>query len=302
MGPLVRCARRGRGSPTSSRPAAAGRVLRVRSQLRQTAVGRSRPGRRGADSLSLLQRWRRHADRDDQVGDDAAACVTDSVSQQLRLLRWQFPRRLAQRPVYVRARCFAASARTRARGMPQAWPLRPSVDAGAADGHRHGPGSLSAPVAAWDPARGILIRGATVVTMDTEHSVIHDGQVLVRSGQIAAVWQGRQPPAGLDVGNPSIIEADPDDLLFPGLINLHDHPSEDFLYLVLPPSSDAIASQGKSGTDPYANRYQWRNPATMPPEFARLLINPVGVLVGTVRPRAGNRGALVRADRRIARW
>jgi hypothetical protein len=42
-------------------------------------------------------------------------------------------------------------------------------------------------VAAWDPARGILIRGATVVTMDTEHSVIHDGQVLVRSGQIAAV-------------------------------------------------------------------------------------------------------------------
>src|SRR4029077_11913133 len=67
---------------------------------------------------------------------------------------------------------------------------------------------LRPPVAAWDPARGILIRGATVVTMDTEHSVIHDGQVLVRSGQIAAVWQGRQPPAGLDVGNPSIIEAD----------------------------------------------------------------------------------------------
>lgn len=138
---------------------------------------------------------------------------------------------------------------------------------------------LRPPVAAWDPARGILIRGATVVTMDTGHSVIHDGQVLVRSGQIAAVWQGRQPPAGLDVGNPSIIEADPGDLLFPGLINLHDHPSEDFLYLVLPPSSDAIASQGKSGTDPYANRYQWRNPATMPPEFARLLTNPVGVLV-----------------------
>ena len=48
---------------------------------------------------------------------------------------------------------------------------------------------------------------------------------------------------------------------------------------MLPPSSDAIASQGKSGTDPYANRYQWRDPATMPPEFTRLLTNPVGVLV-----------------------
>ena len=139
--------------------------------------------------------------------------------------------------------------------------------------------SPRSPVAAWDPAAGILIRGATVVTMDAGHSVIRNGQVLVRSGQIAAVWQGSQPPAGLDLGNPGIIEADPDDLLFPGLINLHDHPSEDFLYLVLPPSSDAIAADGKSGTDPYANRYQWRDPATMPPEFTRLLTNPVGVLV-----------------------
>lgn len=138
--------------------------------------------------------------------------------------------------------------------------------------------SPRSPVAAWDPAAGILIRGATVVTMDGRHSVLHNGQVLVRSGQIAAVWQGSQPPTGLDIGHPSVIEADPDDLLFPGLINLHDHPSEDFLYLVLPPSSDAITSQGKSGTDPYANRYQWRDPATMPPEFARLLTNPVGVL------------------------
>ena len=138
--------------------------------------------------------------------------------------------------------------------------------------------SPRSPVAAWDPAEGILISGATVVTMDAGHSVIRNGQVLVRSGRIAAVWQGSRPLV-VDLGNPSIIEAGPDDLLFPGLINLHDHPGEDFLYLVLPPSSDAIAADGKSGTDPYANRYQWRDPGTMPPEFARLLTNPVGVLV-----------------------
>ena len=134
------------------------------------------------------------------------------------------------------------------------------------------------PPAAWDPARGILIRGATVVTMDDLHTVIPDGQVLVRAGRIAALWSGPFPPAGVAIGDPAIIDASPDDLLFPGLINLHDHPSEDFLYLALPPADDAIPAQGKSGTDPYANRYQWNSPATMPPEFARLLTNPVGVL------------------------
>ena len=131
--------------------------------------------------------------------------------------------------------------------------------------------------APWDPARGVLIRGATVVTMDDQHTVFRDGQVLVRAGRIAAIWSGPVPPAGVVIGSPSIIDADPGDLLFPGLINLHDHPSEDFLYLVLPPSSDAIPEQGKAGPDPYANRYQW-NSATMPPEFHRLLSNPVGVL------------------------
>jgi hypothetical protein len=134
------------------------------------------------------------------------------------------------------------------------------------------------PPAAWDPAEGILIRGATVVTMDDLHTVIRDGQLLVRADRIAAVWSGPFPPADVLIGDPAIIDAGPDDLLFPGLINLHDHPSEDFLYLALPPADDAIPMQGKSGTDPHANRYQWNSPTTMPPEFARLLANPVGVL------------------------
>ena len=71
------------------------------------------------------------------------------------------------------------------------------------------------------------------------------------------------------IGDPAIIDASPDDLLFPGLINLHDHPSEDFRAPALPPADDAIPAQGKSGMHPYANRYQWNSPATTPRWFAR---------------------------------
>src|SRR5438552_15901919 len=82
----------------------------------------------------------------------------------------------------------------------------------------------SAPPAPWDPARGILIEGATVVTMDDLHTVIPHGRVLVRDGRIVAVWSGPQPPDGVEVGAASVIEAGPRDLLFPGLIGLRDHP------------------------------------------------------------------------------
>src|SRR3989442_1926344 len=40
--------------------------------------------------------------------------------------------------------------------------------------------------APWDPARGILIDGATVVTMDDLHTVIPHGRVLVHDGRIVA--------------------------------------------------------------------------------------------------------------------
>ena len=144
--------------------------------------------------------------------------------------------------------------------------------AGAASGAR--------PPQVWDPARGILIAGATVVTMDDAHDVIPHGNVLVRDGRIVAVWPGPKPPDGVSVGDASVVDAGPQDLLFPGLINLHDHASFDFLDPWLPPSSHAIASQGKGGTDPYANRYQWGadGSPTAPPEELRLIANPANVV------------------------
>jgi hypothetical protein len=139
--------------------------------------------------------------------------------------------------------------------------------------------------APWDPSRGLLIDGATVVTMDDRHTVVPHGRVLVRDGKIVAVWRGPKPPSGVTVGDASVLEAGPKDLLFPGLINLHDHPREDFLEAWLPPSSHAIPAQGKAGTDPYANRYQWGgggSSATTPPEQSRLVSNPADVLADPV--------------------
>ena len=81
-------------------------------------------------------------------------------------------------------------------------------------------------------------------------------------------------------GDASVVEAGPQDLLFPGLINLHDHPFFDVLEPWLPPASDAIPAQGKAGSDPYANRYQWgaTGSATVSPEHQRLVTNPADVL------------------------
>jgi 5-methylthioadenosine/S-adenosylhomocysteine deaminase len=136
---------------------------------------------------------------------------------------------------------------------------------------------VSAP---WDPARGILIEGATVVTMDDAHTVIPHGRVLVRDGRIAAVWQGPTPPAGVTVGNASVVRAGPHDLLFPSLINLHSHPREHHLHAWPAPSAHALPAQRKAGTDPYANRYQWGGggSSTAPPELTRLVTNAASVL------------------------
>jgi cytosine/adenosine deaminase-related metal-dependent hydrolase len=136
----------------------------------------------------------------------------------------------------------------------------------------------------WNATGGLLISGATIVTMDDHHDVIPFGNVLVRNGTIVAVWSGPKPPRGVTVGDASVVQAGPEDLVFPGLINAHDHPSYDFLEPWLPPSSDAIPSQGKAGSDPYANRYQWGadGSPTASLEERRLIDNPATVLNSSI--------------------
>jgi len=151
----------------------------------------------------------------------------------------------------------------------------PSTSAGASGAPRQ--------PAPWDPGRGVLIDGATVVTMDDHHTVIPHGRILVRNDRIVAVWSGPQTPEGVTIGDARVINAGPQDLLFPGLINLHSHPDDNFLPAWLPPSSHAIPAQAKAGTDPYANRYQWGgSSATAPPELRRLVANPRNVLASNL--------------------
>src|SRR5215208_2470842 len=134
---------------------------------------------------------------------------------------------------------------------------------------------LAAAARAADAQRRLLIKGATVVTMDAKHHVIPRGRVLIEGNRIAAVWQGRRRPPGVRLQGARRIKRGSRSLLFPGLINLHDHPNFGVLPPVPPPSSHALHAVGKLGTDPYDQRYEWNGAGgTGPDEFVRLIENP----------------------------
>ena len=135
----------------------------------------------------------------------------------------------------------------------------------------------------FNPARGLVLRG-TIVTMNDQHTVIENGSVLVRNDRIVALWQGPNAPFGTPVGDAEIVDFGPTALIFPGMINLHDHPTFDMLRLWPAPSSDAQPTLGRPlGTEPYANRYQWNDMLGFsPPEFRRLVENPQLALVSSL--------------------
>jgi 5-methylthioadenosine/S-adenosylhomocysteine deaminase len=130
----------------------------------------------------------------------------------------------------------------------------------------------------------ILLRG-TVVTMDPRRTILENGNVLIHDGKITAVWQGRKVPDGVLIGNALKPYLGPDALIFPGLINLHDHPNFDVLHLWPAPSSHKQPDLGRPlGTEPYANRYQWnRMSGNESPEFDRLIANPNNLLVDLLK-------------------
>src|SRR5262249_36853545 len=105
----------------------------------------------------------------------------------------------------------------------------------------------------FDPSRGILLHG-TVVTMDAAETIIHNGSLLVRSGKIVAMWQGTHIPAGVQIGDAVSIDLGTRALIFPGLINLHNHPTFDPVEVWPPPSSHVQPALGRPlGTEPYAD-------------------------------------------------
>jgi cytosine/adenosine deaminase-related metal-dependent hydrolase len=136
-----------------------------------------------------------------------------------------------------------------------------------------GMGSHSDPLP-FDPSRGLLLQG-TVVTMNAAHDVIDHGNVLVRGDRIVAVWRGAQPPASVTVGDAVVVDAGPKGLIFPGMINLHNHPTYDALSLWTAPSYAQPELGRRLRTDPYANRYQWNSMhGHASPEERRLIEMP----------------------------
>jgi 5-methylthioadenosine/S-adenosylhomocysteine deaminase len=132
------------------------------------------------------------------------------------------------------------------------------------------------------PTHGILLRG-TVVTMDAAGTILHNGNVLLRDGKIVATWNGQKPPKGISIGDAVQIDLGSDARIFPGLINLHNHPTYNMLELWPAPSSHVEANLGRPlGTEPYANRYQWNGMmawSAQPPEFRRLVDTPQTLLI-----------------------
>lgn len=102
-------------------------------------------------------------------------------------------------------------------------------------------GSLPAPeTAPADP--GILLRG-TLVTMNDRDEVIREGWVWIRSGRIAAVLRPGEP---LPAAATRAREVQAGGVIYPGLIDLHNHPE----YAAYPLMRI---------TKRYADRYEWRN-------------------------------------------
>src|SRR5262245_5317314 len=140
----------------------------------------------------------------------------------------------------------------------------------------HGAAPPRARSAPWDSSQGMLLEGM-VVTMNDARDVLRHGHVLVRDGRVVAVWDGPIPPAGIDLYSVARPELGPNALIYPGLINLHGHPLNDAAPLWQAPSSHTQAAAGRpTGTEPYANRYQWS--VDSPPEFLRIVSSARRVL------------------------
>jgi 5-methylthioadenosine/S-adenosylhomocysteine deaminase len=133
-------------------------------------------------------------------------------------------------------------------------------------------------VGAAAPSTPAMILDGTIVTMNASRDVIQNGHVLIRDGRIVAVWRGGKVPDGVDTADAVRVPLGRHAYIYPGLINLHDHPFYDMLPLWQPPSSHRQPAAARPlGTEPYANRYQW-NAGPPPPEEVRLVANASGAL------------------------
>lgn len=93
-----------------------------------------------------------------------------------------------------------------------------------------------------------------VVTMESENSVMNQGNVLVRDGMIQAVWSSSSSiPINADLTNAVIIETN--GTIYPGLIDLHNHVH--YNHIPLWDFNVHLSEGQRSDEGGYTNRYQW---------------------------------------------
>jgi cytosine/adenosine deaminase-related metal-dependent hydrolase len=85
--------------------------------------------------------------------------------------------------------------------------------------------------------------------MDPRETIIEDGNILIHGAKVTAVWQGEKVPDGLLIDKVIKPDLGPDALIFPGLINLHDHQNYDVLHLWPAPSSHKQPDLGRPPGD-----------------------------------------------------
>ena len=106
-------------------------------------------------------------------------------------------------------------------------------------------------VLAAPPSLPPILEG-TIVTMNAAREVIQNGRVLVRDGRIAAAWKGPKPPTGVDLTGVVRAPLGRHAIIYPGLINLHDHPFYGVLPLWQPPSLGVSASSVALDLSPHS--------------------------------------------------
>ncbi len=128
--------------------------------------------------------------------------------------------------------------------------------------------------------RQLVLKG-TIVTMDDNHTVVPNGRVYIIGDKVASMWSGPTPPPSVDLTKAVVVDGGPGALIFPGLINLHDHPTFDTLPLWPTPSAHKQPAVGRPlGTEPYTNRTQWNAAGgTSPTELRRLVQSAQDVLI-----------------------
>lgn len=90
---------------------------------------------------------------------------------------------------------------------------------------------------------GSYVLSGTVVTMESESSVLLNGHVLVIDGMISAVWsEGQTMPTAAE----GVEQIETGGIIYPGLLDVHNHPH----YNAIP--------IWDHGTDGWNNRYEWR--------------------------------------------